>query len=82
VSTITALITALPKILALIQFITGMVRDAEQRGVGRQEAINEALTLAHRQLAEADAAELEANAAHAKHPDSDDAFDNEFKRPG
>lgn len=79
-TTLWALLSALPKIVALFQFLAAMVRDAEQRGLGRQEAISEALTIAHRQLAEADAAEVEARADHAAHPDDDAAFDQEFRR--
>jgi hypothetical protein len=77
--TFKAIVLALPKILALIQFITGMVRDAEQRGLGRKEAVAEALTIAHRQLAEADAAGREADAAHAADK-TDGAFDADFER--
>lgn len=80
-TTFWAVLSALPKLLALIQFIAGMVRDAEQRGLGRQDAIAEALEIAHRDLAAADAAANEARGRHAATP-SDDAFDRTFQRTG
>ncbi len=79
-TTFWAILKVLPQIIELIRFFAGMVRDAEQRGLGRSEAIAEALTIAHRQLAEADAAEVEAEEDHAAHPDSDAGFDQSFRR--
>lgn len=76
--TFLAILSALPKILALFQLVAGMVRDAEQRGLGRKEAVAEALTIAHRDIAAADAAEIEATQAHAKDK-TDGAFDQDFK---
>lgn len=81
-STVLAILSALPKILALVQFITGMVRDAEQRGLGRAEAVAEALTIAHRDLAMADAVEIEARQSHAAHPNDDGGFDPDGERKG
>ena len=80
-ATFLAVLSSLPKILALFQFLAGMVRDSEQRGLGRKEAIAEALERAHLDLAMADAAEIEASHAHAK-DDTDGAFDQTFKRAG
>lgn len=77
--TLLAILSALPKLIALVQFITGMVRDAEQRGLGRKEAISEALEQAHLELAWADAAGREADDDHAK-VDDDTAFDPDFQR--
>jgi hypothetical protein len=79
VTTFFAILSALPKIIALFQFIAGMVNDAEQRGLGRKEALAEALEMAHRDMAIADAAEAEAMAQHAKIKD-DNAFDRDFER--
>jgi hypothetical protein len=73
-----ALVQALPKLIALFQFVAGMVRDAEQRGLGRKEAVAEALTIAHEQLAMADVAEVQATQSHAKDK-TDGAFDQDFK---
>ena len=78
-STLLAILSALPKLLSLIQFFAGMVRDAEQRGLGRKEAIAEAAERAHFDLAAADAAEIEASQSHAKDK-TDEAFDPAFKR--
>lgn len=78
-STLLAILSALPKIVALFQLVAGMVRDREQRGLGRKEAIAEALTIAHRDIAAADAAEAEASTAHA-HDSTDAAFDQSFQR--
>ena len=77
--TFAAIVSSLSKILSLIQLITGMVRDAEQRGLGRKEAVAEALTLAHRDIAFANAVEAEAMQRHAKVGD-DSAFDQRFER--
>lgn len=70
-----AVVQALPKLIALFQFITGMVRDAEQRGLGRKEAVAEALTIAHRDLAMADAEDEKARNDHRSNPTDDSAFD-------
>ena len=78
-STFLAILSALPKLFALIQFFAGMVHDAEQRGLGRKEAIAEAAEKAHLDLAWADAAEIEATTSHAKDT-TDGAFDQTFKR--
>jgi len=79
VQTFLAIISALPKILALVQFFASMVRDREQRGLGRKEAIAEAAVVAHKQLALADAEEAQAMQDHAKNG-TDDAFDSDFVR--
>jgi hypothetical protein len=77
-ATFWAIVQALPKIVALFQFLAGMVRDQEQRGLGRKEAVAEALTIAHRDLAIADAAGIQATQSHAKDK-TDGAFDQDFK---
>jgi hypothetical protein len=78
-ATLLAILSALPKILALIQLIGGMVRDAEQRGLGRKEAVAEALTIATSQIETANKVEAEAMQSHAK-DNTDDAFDRSFER--
>lgn len=80
--TLQAILSALPKAIALFQLLAGMVRDAEQRGLGRKEAIAEALTIAHRDIAWANAEAEQAVRDHAAHPDSDDGFDKTFMRRG
>lgn len=77
--TLIAIVSALPKILALVQFFVAKVHDAEQRGLGRKEAIAEAAEVMHRDLALADAAEAEARQDHATIKD-DTAFDSDFRR--
>lgn len=79
-ATFWAILQALPKIFALFQFLAGMVRDSEQRGLGRKEAIAEALTIAHEQLAVANKAAVEAEADHAAHPNDNGGFDGMFQR--
>ena len=76
--TLLAILEALPKIVALVQLLFGMARDREQRGLGRKDAIADALAAAHRDIAAAEAAELEARNRHARDP-SDGAFDQDFK---
>lgn len=78
-STISAILAALPKILQLVNLIMTMVSAREQRGLGRAEAISEVLTKAHEEIARADAAENEARARHAANAD-DSAFDRDFQR--
>jgi hypothetical protein len=73
-----AILKALPQILSLIQLLAQKVRDAEQRGIGRQEAVAEALTIAQQQIATANAAEIRATQSHAKDK-TDGAFDQDFK---
>jgi hypothetical protein len=77
--TILAVLAALPKILQLVQFFLAKANDAEQRGIGRKEAIAEAVENMHKDLALADAAEQQGLAAHATHAD-DSAFDQSFQR--
>lgn len=79
-ATFWAILQVLPKVIALFQFIAGMARDAEQRGLGRKEAIAEALTIAHEQLALANKAEQEAVADHVAHPNDNGGFDGMFQR--
>ena len=78
---LTAIISALPKILSLINLIMTMVRDGEQRGLGRAEAVAEALENAHKDIAYANAIEEEAARSHNANPDDDSGFDADFRRP-
>ncbi len=78
-ATFLAIMSALPKILALVQFFMAKVHDAEQRGLGRKEAVADAAEVMHLDLARADAAEVQATQSHAKDK-TDSAFDNDFRR--
>lgn len=78
---LSAIISALPKILALINIIMTMVRDKEQQGLGRAEAVAEALDNAHKDIAYANSIEEEAVQSHNASPDSDDGFDTDYRRP-
>lgn len=73
-----SLLTALPHFLKLINAVMAWVRDAEQRGLGRKEAIAEALTIATAEVERVRLVEIEATAIHAKDK-TDGAFDQDFK---
>lgn len=53
---------------------------AKDRALGRSEATKEALEIQARENAKAVDVWNDAAHQHAQNPDSDDAFDNEFKR--
>lgn len=74
-----ALLRALPLVLAVVREIIAYVKAAEQRQIGRQEAVNEALVIQADQLRIAREARFEAEQKHAK-DQTDDAFDQDFKR--
>lgn len=80
-TTFLALLQALPKILALFQFILGKANDAEQRGLGRKEAVAEGLQIAMDDLSKADEARNAARLRHAADK-TDGAFNGEFERKG
>jgi hypothetical protein len=75
-----AILSALPKILSLLSLVMTMVRDSEQRGLGRAEAVAEAFDKASQDIAYGNAAEEEARRAHAQNPGTDDGFDHDFLR--
>lgn len=79
-ATFLAILSALPKILQIIQFFMAKVDEAEQRGLGRKEAVAEAAEQTHRDLAWADAAENEAIQAHRTNPNDDGGFDPDGQR--
>ncbi len=78
-ATASAILLIVSNLLKLAQFINALMHDREQQGIGRAQAIAEALEQAHKDLALADAAQMEADAAHAKDP-TDAAFDSDFRR--
>lgn len=79
-SIIGVLIKVLPTILSLIQSVIDHMRIAEAKGVGRQEAIDEALTIQTEELKLATRSMYEGEASHNAHPDDDSGFDQDFKR--
>lgn len=79
-ATLSAILSALPKLLSLISLIVSMVRESEQRGLGRTEAVKEALENAAQDIAYANAVEEDARRSHNEHPDDDSGFDQDFKR--
>lgn len=68
-------------LLALAVLITQMIKDGQQRGLGRMEATSEALLNAQQDIAYANAVAEDAAREHADHPDDDDGFDKDFMRP-
>ncbi len=74
-----ALLKALPDIARLITFLTTMVQEKAQQGIGYDKAIKQALEEGHRILAEADAERVNAEIGHNTDP-TDGAFDPDFKR--
>jgi hypothetical protein len=80
-ATLTAFAQALPALLKLLQTVADYAIAQEAKGVGRAEAVTEALTIATAQLEEANKARQEAEVEHKQHPDDDDGFDKDFQRP-
>lgn len=66
-------------VFAVIRAVLNYMEAAQQRGVGRMEAVSEALTIQAEETRLAQAARFEAHSEHANKP-GDDAFDPEFKR--
>ena len=77
--TFAAIVAIISRTLQLVTFLTSMMHDREQQGIGRTQALAEALQEAHKALALADAAQIQADQAHAKDP-TDNAFDRDFMR--
>lgn len=67
--------------LALIVLIARMVNDAQQRGLGRMEATNEALLQAQQDIAYSLAIEEDAEREFKKNPNHATAEDLEFQVP-
>ena len=67
-------------LLALVVLITTMIKDSQQRGLGRLEATNEALLKAQQDIAYASAVEEDADRAHKSNPTTDEGFDASFER--
>jgi hypothetical protein len=66
--------------LRLLLLLFELVRERKERGDGYTQAIREVFENAHRELAMADAARIEAEAGHREHPNDDAGFDGEFRR--
>ena len=69
----------LPLVLQLISSIMSWAKSAQDRGLGRTEAIAEALQESTKAVDEANKARQEAAARHAADP-TDTAFDDGFQR--
>jgi hypothetical protein len=70
--------TVAKNLLALVVLITTMIKDSQQRGLGRLEATNEALLKAQQDIAYASAIEEDAERGFKTNPtgnDSDAAFE-------
>ena len=78
-NTILALIQALPAIIKLFQSLANYAEIKQGEKLGRAEAISEALTIATNEIEEAMKVRIDADAEHQKY-NTDDAFDNDFKR--
>jgi hypothetical protein len=66
--------------LRIVLMLAEMSRDRAQKANGYAEAVKDALERAHRDLAEADAERVAAEQVHAG-DGTDDAFDQDFRRP-
>lgn len=66
-------------LVSLLRIVADYTAQAQQRDIGRRQAISEALTIASEELRLATQARFDADAAHARDP-SDDAFDRTFQR--
>ena len=80
-TTLLAILKVLPDALVLIRMITEYAVRAEEREIGRQQAVSEAVTIAAEELRLATEARFAAAAAHDAHPDDDSGFLEEFRRP-
>ncbi len=67
-------------LLRLVLFLMESARERTEQGVGYMRAVKDALEQAHRDIAEADAERLAAEAEHRKHPNDDGGFLDEFRR--
>lgn len=79
-ATLLTLLKLLPDVLSLLRMITEYSIAAEQRAIGRDQAVSEALTIAAENLRLATEARFTAEADHRAHPDDDAGFDAEWRR--
>ena len=68
-----------PKLIALFAAVIQYAIAAKQRGLGRAEAVAEALALATEQVSQASAIRITAKSEHVANAD-DTAFDHDFRR--
>ena len=80
-ATFLAILKVLPDLLVLMRQITEYMVAAENREIGRQQALSEAATIASEELRLAMEARFSADAAHDTKPGDFSTFDQEFKRP-
>ncbi len=74
------LFTILTLVGRLVLFFLEQAREKTSQGIGYTNAMKDVLEKAHLELAQADAAEIEARTEHDKHPEDDSGFDATFKR--
>jgi hypothetical protein len=79
-TTLLAILRVLPDLLVLLRTITEYMVAAENRQIGRQQAMSEAITIAAEELRLATEARFAAAADHDSHPSDDGGFDPEFRR--
>jgi hypothetical protein len=79
-ATFIALINALPQLLKLLNAIMTIYNNRVQQGIGRNEAMKEAIELSQKDIDAATEERAKAKAQHQANPTSDDAFNNEFRR--
>ena len=72
-------VALVPKLVALIAAVVEYAIAAKERGLGRAEAVAEALTLGAEQVRAASLVRSQAQADHASKSD-DTAFDPDFQR--
>jgi hypothetical protein len=75
-----AIISILPQLVRIGVQLTNWLHDRRLLDEGRKLAMADALEASAAELRKAKQAELEADTAHAAHPDSDDGFDRDFER--
>ncbi len=77
---VAAALRSLPLILQLFQQVKSAADAKANRGIGYDQAVAEGFKLASEQLAAADEAVNAARDKQAKHPNSDDGRDTDFRR--
>lgn len=76
---LSAIITAIPTILALVAAVIKLMQAAQAKGVGYDQAAKDVMQKVLEDIASAQMAIEEADKAHLDHRD-DTAFDPDFKR--
>lgn len=77
---IVAAVKSLPLVIGLIQQVKSSADAKANQGIGYDNAVADGLRAATEQLAQADEAVAKAKTRQARHPDSDDGRDTDFRR--